>query len=147
MKNSWVQWIAEELAIVLPYLFDSDLQYNLRQGWGHTFNNYCDHCSWKKVNNWLQCRWSLGCCNQSVHVHQNCLEQSQKHVCNGAYNYMETRFEAWEHNQLPIHSILGRDLYKTKHWNSFCFDKKSLAISCFITYQSFSSSNIHQEIF
>ena len=94
MKNSCVQWVAKELAIVLPYLSDSDLQYNLRQGWRHAFNGYCDHCSWKKLNNWLQCRSSLRCCNQSVHVYQNCLEQSQKHVCDGAYdhyNYMETR--------------------------------------------------------
>ena len=30
MKNSWVQWVAKELAIVLPDLFDSDLQYNLQ---------------------------------------------------------------------------------------------------------------------
>ena len=37
---------------------------------------------------------SLRCCNQSVRVYQNFLEQSQKHVCNGTYdhyNYMETR--------------------------------------------------------
>ena len=77
-----------------PYLFNSDLQYNLRQSWRHAFNGYCDHCSWKKLNSWLQCRSSLRCCNQSVHVYQNCLEQSQKRVCNGAYdhyNYMETR--------------------------------------------------------
>ena len=80
-----MQWVAKELAIVLPYLFHSDLQYNLRQGWRHAFNGYCDHCSWKKLNNWLQCRSSLQCCNQSVHVYQNCLEQSQKHVFNGAY--------------------------------------------------------------
>ena len=94
MTSSCVQWVAKELAIVLPYLFDSDLQYNLRQGWRHTFHGYCDHCSWKKLNNWLQCRPSLRCCNLSVHVYQNWLEQSQKHVCNGAYhhyNYMETR--------------------------------------------------------
>ena len=26
--------------------------------------------------NWLQCWWSLWCCNQSVHVYQNCLGQS-----------------------------------------------------------------------
>ena len=90
MKNSCVQWVAKELAIVLPYLSDSDLQHNLRQGWRHAFNDYCDHCSWKKLNNWSQCRSSLRCCNQSVHVYQNCLEQSQKHVCDGAndhYNY------------------------------------------------------------
>ena len=31
--------------------FYSDLQYNLRQGWRHAFNDYCDHCSWKKLNN------------------------------------------------------------------------------------------------
>ena len=33
---------------------------------------------------------------KSVHVYQNCLEQSQKHVCNGTYdhyNYMETRLK------------------------------------------------------
>ena len=38
----------------------------------------------------------FACCNQSVHVYQNCLEQSQKHVCDGAYdhyNYMETRLK------------------------------------------------------
>ena len=64
-----MQWVAKELAIVLPYLFDSDLQYSLRQGWRHAFNGYCDHCSWKKLNNWSQCRSSLQCCNQSVHVY------------------------------------------------------------------------------
>ena len=89
-----MKWVAKELAIVLPYHFDSDLQYNLRQGWRHAFSGYCNHCSRKKLNNWLQ-RWSsLRCCNQSVHVYQNCLEQSQKHVWNGAYdhvNCMETR--------------------------------------------------------
>ena len=96
MKNSCVQWVAKELAIVLPYLSDSDLQYNLRQGWRHAVSGYCDHCSWTKLNNWSQCRSSLRCCNQSVHVYQNCLEQSQKHVCDGAYdhyNYMETRLK------------------------------------------------------
>ena len=92
MKNSCVQWVTKELAIVLPYLFYSDLQYNLRQGWRHAFNGYCDYCSWKKLNNRLQCRSSLRCCDQSVDVYQNCLEQSQKH--NGAYDhysYMETK--------------------------------------------------------
>ena len=97
-ENSCVQWVAKELAIVLPYLSDSDLQYNLRQGWRHAFNGYFDHCSWKKFNNLLQCRSSLRCCNQSVHVYQNCLEQSQKHVCDDAhdhYNYMETRLSVF----------------------------------------------------
>ena len=28
--------------VVLPYLFDSDLQYNLRQGQKRAFNGYCD---------------------------------------------------------------------------------------------------------
>ena len=81
------------IIIVLPYLFDSKVQYSLRQGRRHTFNGYCDHCNWRKLN--LQCWSSLRCCNQSVYVYQNCLEQSQKYVCNGAhdhYNYMETRF-------------------------------------------------------
>ena len=67
----------------------------VEQGWRHALNGYCDHCSWK-LNNWSQCRSSLRCCNQSVHVYQNCLEQSQKHVCNGAYdhhNHMETRLK------------------------------------------------------
>ena len=32
-------------------LNDSDLQYNLTQGWGHAFSGYCDHCNWKKLNN------------------------------------------------------------------------------------------------
>ena len=76
------------------YLFDSDLQYNLRQGWRHAFSGYCNHCSRKKLNNWLQCWPSLRCCKQSVHVYQTCLEQRQKHVWNGAhdhFNYMETR--------------------------------------------------------
>ena len=101
MKNSCVQWVAKESEIVLPYLFDSDLRYNFRQGWRHVFNGYCDHCSWKKLNNWLQMQVKLAklrCCNQSVHVYQNCLGQSQKHVCNGAYdhyNYMVTRFNIW----------------------------------------------------
>ena len=36
MKNSHVQWVAKELAIILPYLFDSDLQYNLRQDYSPT---------------------------------------------------------------------------------------------------------------
>ena len=27
MKNSYVQWVEKEVAIVLPYLFASDLQY------------------------------------------------------------------------------------------------------------------------
>ena len=73
--------------------------YNLWQGWRHAFNGYCDHCSWKKLNNWLQCRSSLQCCYQSIHVCQNCLEQSQKHVFNGAYghyNYMETRLNEFD---------------------------------------------------
>ena len=94
MKNSCVQWVAKDFAIVLAYLFDSDLQYNLTQGWRHAFGGYCNHCSGRKLNNWLQCWSSLRYCNQSVHVYQNCLEQSQKHVCQGAYdhyNYMETR--------------------------------------------------------
>ena len=94
MKHSCMQWVAKELAVVLPYLFDSDLQRNLRQGWKHAFNGNCYHCSWKKPNNWLQCQSSLRCCNQSIHVFQNCFEQSQKHVCNSAYNHynnMETR--------------------------------------------------------
>ena len=98
MKHSCVQWVAKELAIVLSYLFDSDLQYNLIQGWRHAFSSYCNHGSRKKLNNWLQCWSSLRCCNQSVHVYQNCFEQSQKHVCKGAYdhyNYMETRLLAW----------------------------------------------------
>ena len=103
MKNSCVQWVAKEFAIVLPYLFDLDLQYNLRQGWRHAFNGYCDHCSWR---NWTidynagQASASLRRCNQSVHVYQNCLEQSQKHVCNGVYdhyNYMETKLKAIFH--------------------------------------------------
>ena len=74
-----------------PFLFDSDLQYNLRQGWRHAFSGYCNHCSRNKLNN---CLSNLRCCNQSVHVYQNFLEQSQKHIWNGAYdlfNYMETR--------------------------------------------------------
>ena len=53
---------------------------------------YCSHCSRKNLNNWLQCWSSLRCCNQSVHVYQNCLEQRQKHVWNCAhdhFNYME----------------------------------------------------------
>ena len=37
MKNSCVQWVVKELAIALPYLFDSDLHCNLRQGWRHAF--------------------------------------------------------------------------------------------------------------
>ena len=89
MKNSCVQWVAKELSIVFPYLFDSDLQYNLRQGWRHVLNGYCDHCCWKKLNNWLQCRSSLRCCHQSVHVYQNCLKQSKKHVCNCAYRPLQ----------------------------------------------------------
>ena len=101
MKNSCVQWVAKELAIVLPYLFNSDLQCNSRQGWRHVFSGDCDHCSWNKLNNWLQCRRSLRCCNQSVHVYQKYLGHSQKHVCNAAYdhyNYMETRLNtiSWD---------------------------------------------------
>ena len=113
MKNSCVQWVEKELAIVLPYLFYSDLQYNFRQGWRHAFNGYCDHCSWKKLSNWLQCRSSLRCCNQSVNVYQNCLEQSEKHVCNGAYddhyNYMETRHYVSRQN-LPF-SYSNQQIY------------------------------------
>ena len=87
MKNSCVQWVAKELAIVLPYLSDSEFQCNLRQGWIHDFNGNCNHYSWKKLNNWLQCRSSSRCCNQSIHVYQNCLEHSQKHVCDGANDH------------------------------------------------------------
>ena len=33
------------------YISDKDLKYNFRQGWRHAFSGYCDHCSWKKLNN------------------------------------------------------------------------------------------------
>ena len=125
MKKSCVQWVAKELTIVLPNLSDSDLQYNLRQGWRHAFNGYCDHCSWKKLNNWLQCRSSLRCCNQSVHVYQNCLEQSQKHVCDGAYdhyNYMETRLKAWS----PYSLKDRKRVYQRAYYSSPGVDCKNL---------------------
>ena len=41
--------------------FDSDLQYNLREGWRHVFNGYCDHYNQKKLK-------KLAMLNQSVHV-------------------------------------------------------------------------------
>ena len=63
----------------------------LKPGWRHVFNGYCDHCSWKKLNKWLQCRWSLRCCYQSVHAYRNCLWLSQKHVCNDAYDHYSYR--------------------------------------------------------
>ena len=76
------------------HTFDLDLQYNLRKGWRHVFNGDCDHCSWKKLNNWSQCWWSLRCCDQSVHMCQNCLRQSWKHVCDGAYDHYNN-METW----------------------------------------------------
>ena len=88
----------KELAIVLPYPVDSDLPYRLRQAWRHAQDGDCDHCSEKKLNNWLQCWWSLRCFNQSVHVYQNCLWQSWECVYDGTCdhcNYMETRLNSW----------------------------------------------------
>ena len=38
-----------ELAIVLPYSFDSDYPHHLRQGWRHVQNGDCDHRSWRKL--------------------------------------------------------------------------------------------------
>ena len=89
----------------------------MRQGWRHAFDGYCDHCSWKKLNNWLQCWWSLRCCNQSVHMYQNCLEQSQKHVCNGVYdhyNYLETRLKTIDYNACEACDVVSKCSHVSK---------------------------------
>ena len=73
------------------------------------------------VNNWLQSWSSLRCCSQSVHVYQNCLEQSQKHVYDGTYdyyNYMEARFY-WPlilPNEIRIFAIRSRYLPWKYDW-------------------------------
>ena len=141
MKHSCVQWVAKELAIVLRYPFDSDLQYNLRQGWRYVFNGDCDHYSWKKLNNWLQCWWSLRCCNQIVHVYQNCLGQSWEHVCDGAYdhyNYMGTRLKTQSMQQSVLWErliLLYNYKYSPKRsW--FFFPKTWIVIAFFCNHWS-----------
>ena len=132
MKNSWVQWVPKEWAIVLPYLFNSDLQYNLRQGWRHAFSGYCDHCSWKKLNSLLQCPSSLRCCSQSVHVYQNCLEQSEKHVCNGTYDhyiYMETRLKSAEAEQRSKKTDMVQWLLAVMQRVKHCIGTKNRSLS------------------
>ena len=91
----------KHMLTILPTIWRPDLR--------HHFSGYCNHCSWKKLNNWLQCRSSLRCCNQSVHVYRNCLEQSQKHVCNCAYDHYNYIWKPG-FKDVPLLAILTRSI-------------------------------------
>ena len=93
MKNSCVQWVEKELAIVLPYLFDSDLQYNsgdtpsmvtaiiaAGRNWTIDYNagQACDVVI--KVLTCIKTAWNIWT------EWETCLQRCLRH-----YNYMETR--------------------------------------------------------
>ena len=51
----------------------------------------------------------MSCCNQSVHMYQNCLEQSKKHVCNGAYDH-------YNHVEIKLNSIQAGVFWNHLGW-------------------------------
>ena len=142
MKNSCVQWVEKEVAIVLPYLFDSDLQYNsgdtpsmvsaiiaAGRNWTINYNGgqacdvvikmfTCIRTAWNRVRNMFETVlttittiWRPG-----FNVYQNCLEQSEKHVCNGAYDhytYVVTRLYVSTQNS-PF-SFSNQQIYVKNH--------------------------------
>ena len=74
-------------------------------------------------------------------VYQNCLEQSQRHVCNSAYdhyNYMETRLKAGIH----ISRKDGKHIYKNMLYKLYRYGLCGLFIVVMIP-----SVDFPQEIF